>query len=434
MARTVKDAALGQRESRLKLKIGRRYWRGIHEGLALGYRRPKSGSGVWCARIRVGRDEYRYPSLGTADDHAPANGADVLDFKQAQQTAIAASEAEKLADGTLPQALTVKAAVERYVKHLRAEKGDTAADDAEQRLNKHVAEKWGKTLVADLRLAKLQDWRNELAKVEHPERAKGQSESDYKKACEKADNARRATVNRVLANFKAALNLAFQDSKSGIATDQAWRALKGFNNVDRAREDHFEADDVQKLIDAAAKFDQPFSNLLVAGFLTGARYGELAACDVRHFDAKGGVLLIPSGKTGGRAVTLMSDATAFFKDLTQGRAKTEPLLPKADGERWGKSEQHRRIKRALKDAKLPKTASFYSLRHSYISRSIECDVPLFIVARNCGTSESMIRKHYAKLLAAKEHAMLERAAGAFKLTLIPGGSRPAPQASLRQHG
>ena len=36
MARTVRDVALGTREKRLNLKLARRYWRGIHDGLALG--------------------------------------------------------------------------------------------------------------------------------------------------------------------------------------------------------------------------------------------------------------------------------------------------------------------------------------------------------------------------------------------------------------
>ena len=80
MARTVRDAAIGTRESRLKLKAGRRYWRGIHEGLALCYRRGGQGSGSWSARLKLSDGRYALRALGTADDHAPANGADVLTF------------------------------------------------------------------------------------------------------------------------------------------------------------------------------------------------------------------------------------------------------------------------------------------------------------------------------------------------------------------
>ena len=403
MARSTRSASLENRTNRLKLKPREwPYWTGIAQGVSLGYYRP---AGTWWARKLVpGAKRYAKAAIGTADDHRDANGVDVLDYFQAQDKARALADeqtAGAIGRTTLSRC-TVEDAIKEYVEALKAAKGETASTDAEQRLNKHVKPKLGTRPVSELTLTELKRWRDQLV-------------------TRKKDPLNRATVNRIMANFKAALNAVFEDEKRGIRSDKAWRALKAYEDAQTAREDHFQAADVQKLIDEAAKFDQPFANLLAAGFLTGARYGELAACDVRHFDAKKGVLSIPSGKTGARAVTLMADATAFFAELVKDRARTAPLLPGSAGERWGKSEQHRRIKKALEKAELPKTASFYALRHSYISRAIENDVPLFIIARNCGTSESMIRRHYAKLIAEKERVMLERAAGAFKLTLIPGG-------------
>ena len=55
--------------------------------------------------------------------------------------------------------------------------------------------------------------------------------------------------------------------------------------------------------------------------------------------------------------------------------------------------------RALALAELPLAASFYSLRHSHISRAIEGRMPLSLVAENLGTSLLMIQKNYAKVLA-----------------------------------
>ncbi|MGY5583078.1 tyrosine-type recombinase/integrase [Vibrio cincinnatiensis] len=52
----------------------------------------------------------------------------------------------------------------------------------------------------------------------------------------------------------------------------------------------------------------------------------------------------------------------------------------------------------LKEAEvLPKAKelTLYSLRHSYITRSIENDVPLALIAENAGTSITMIEKHYS---------------------------------------
>jgi integrase len=407
MANRAKKFDLGNKTSRLKLKPrAKPYFVSVEAKLTLGYvcRRPEAGQ--WVARRETGRTlsesgiaypTYTQTRLGLADDIAPADGAGVLNFEQAKQKA-----AGQIHTGPI----TVAQAVGRYIEHLRAAKGDTAARDAEQRLALHVVPTMGQRRVVDLALSEMQKWKNDLV-------------------TRKAKPVSRSTANRIMANLKAALNLAFQDDKNGIPTDKAWRALDSFESADTAREEHFEADDVQKLIDAARKFDPPFAELLTGGFLTGGRYGELTACDVRHFDPRSGVLAIPSGKTGARPVTLLPDAVEFFKRLTKGRDRNAPLFETAEGNRWGKSEQHRRIKRALKDAKLPEAATFYSLRHSHISRAIEEDVPLFILARNCGTSETMIRKHYAKLLAKKERKMLERAAGAFKLRVIKGGKNAA---------
>jgi integrase len=86
------------------------------------------------------------------------------------------------------------------------------------------------------------------------------------------------------------------------------------------------------------------------------------------------------------------------------------LLPRADGDRWGKSEQARPFKRAAALAGLPASASFYSLRHSHISRAIESGMPLSLLAENTGTSLSMIQRNYAKVLAATRREVLQATA------------------------
>lgn len=397
---------LSNKTQRGKLKPRRKpYFFSLSPGLTLGYVRRKGAAGQWLARQQTGRTmsasgipypTYTQQGLGLADDaDMLPDGAEILSFEQARAKATG-----RVHTGPV----TVQQAADRYVKTIRADRGDGAADDAKQRLKKHVTASMGTRRVADLTLTDLRAWRDDLVS-------------------RKKDPVSHSTANRIMANFKAALNAVYADEGSGITSDRAWSVLEAFENADKARQDHFEAEDVQSLIDAAHDTDPTFANLLAAGFLTGARYGELTACDVRHFDAKHGTLSIPSGKTGARHITLTADGIEFFKSMTKGRDRAAPLFPRTDGERWGKSEQHRRIKAALNTAKLPASASFYSLRHSYISRSIEEDVPLFIIARNCGTSEAMIRKHYAKLLAKKERVMLERASKAFRL--IHGGKRAA---------
>ena len=109
-------------------------------------------------------------------------------------------------------------------------------------------------------------------------------------------------------------------------------------------------------------------------------------------------------------MTLAPEAVAFFKRLTEGRPPHAVLLPREDGAAWGKSEQHRPFKRAAALAKLPKSASFYSLRHSYISRAIENQMPLSLIAEQAGTSLLMIERNYQHVLAHARKDMIARTA------------------------
>jgi integrase len=81
----------------------------------------------------------------------------------------------------------------------------------------------------------------------------------------------------------------------------------------------------------------------------------------------------------------------FFDLVSKDRAADEPILSRSDGARWNRSQQQRRMALALQDAGLDKKGTFYALRHSYISRAIEGEVPLNIIADNCGTSIRMMK-------------------------------------------
>ena len=143
--------------------------------------------------------------------------------------------------------------------------------------------------------------------------------------------------------------------------------------------------------------------------MTGARYGELIACSVRDFDEAGRTLSV-DGKTGPRTIILQPEAVSFFKTVSGERGGNEPLLRRGDGARWNRSHQQRRMALALERAGLDPEGTFYALRHSYISRAIEGEVPLNIIADNCGTSVRIIETTYAKVLANKRRDFIERGA------------------------
>ena len=84
------------------------------------------------------------------------------------------------------------------------------------------------------------------------------------------------SANRVLSMVKALLNHALRDPANGITDDHAWRLVKPYQGVATPRATHFSEAQARALIETTP--DKEFADLLTAGFLTGARYGELIAC------------------------------------------------------------------------------------------------------------------------------------------------------------
>ena len=68
------------------------------------------------------------------------------------------------------------------------------------------------------------------------------------------------------------------------------------------------------------------------------------------------------------------------------------------------------MKRAIRKANLDARDCFYALRHAYISEAIENNVPLTVIAENCGTSVRMIEETYAKVLFEKKRDFVEQGA------------------------
>lgn len=388
MARRAVGYNLASKTARLKLAPRRKpYYQQISPGVTLGYLRHDPPPGTWQLRELVA-GTYRYRTYGTADDVGTADGRDVLTHAQAVR--VAGAPAAPSSGGPI----TVRTALEAYFTALEAR--SLHAKEARQRADKHILPVLARHRADRLTKRHIEEWLSALVKDDPKDPDARRRSQD--------------TANRTLTILKAALNAAFADDANNIPSDTAWRRVKPFRSVGAARVDHFGPVQVRLLIAKAAGFDQSFANLIEAAYLTGARLGELVALDVRDFDPKRALLVIQSGKTGARVVSLSAESVVFFRRVAADREPEVALLPRADGERWGKSEQHRPFKRAAAAAGLPASASFYALRHSHISRAIEAGMPLSLLAENCGTSLGMIQRNYAKVLASTRQQVLEATA------------------------
>jgi integrase len=398
MPRPVRDAKLDSRAARARLEPrGKPYWRAIDHGLHLGYRKGDR-AGRWVARIYLGGQQYRVETLGTADDNAVADGAAVLDWRQAQARA-----RERLAAAARAQAgieepaapCTVREAVYDYLAWLAEHR--KSADDARCRAEALILPALGDLELSALTTKRIRDWLEASARAPARLRrgfGKEQRHRDHDPADPEAVRKRRASANRTLTILKAALNHAWREGKA--ASDSAWRKVEPFRDVDAARARYLQLAECARLVNACRP---DFRRLVEAALLTGCRYGELCGLDVADFRPDAGAVHVRRAKTGkGRHVVLTAEGEAFFAAITAGRPGAEAMLPRADGRRWGPSHQRRPLIEACRGARIEPAADFHSLRHTYASLAVMNGAPLMVVARNLGHADTrMCEKHYGHL-------------------------------------
>jgi integrase len=182
--------------------------------------------------------------------------------------------------------------------------------------------------------------------------------------------------------------------KHKIIDRTAWGDLKPISDVAGVRGIYLSDAQKKRLLETATG---SLLNLIKAGFLTGARLSELTNTKAADFDARQGTLRV-DGKTGERYIVLSHTALEFFKEQKHGKLPQAWLLPRDDGTSWDRHFLSKRFREAAKKAKLPAGASFYSLRHWYISQALLAGVDIELLAKNVGNSAQIIRKHYHKFL------------------------------------
>jgi integrase len=398
MARTLHDAKLDTRASRQRLRKRREpYWRSISGGLAVGYRKGVKG-GSWIARHYSAEQGRRYHSIGTADDIADADGAHVLSFAQAQETArkwfvdLARRDRGEVRGGPY----TVRECLEEYLTWLQGHR--KTGSDARYRVDTHVAPKLGDTQCDRLTTTEIQKWLRDLAsspaRLRSRKDAKKPNFRELIKGDDEAIRRRRASANRTLTVLKAALNRAWREGK--ILSDAAWRRVEPFEEANAARVRYLTVVEAKRLLNAG---DPDFRRLAQAALVTGARYGELAALRASDFNPDSGTIQVRTSKSGkGRHIVLNDEGVALFKSLSAGIAGDALLLAKDDGSAWNKSHQARPMAEACKRAKIKPPASFHILRHTWASLAVMAGAPLMVVGRNLGHADTrMVERHYGHL-------------------------------------
>jgi len=395
MAKRVKDAQLESRAAREKLKArGKPYYRSIGPRLHVGYRKGKTG-GRWVARFYVGDQDYRVETIADADDRSDADGKHILDFWQAQERARERHKQLAGEGGKVVGVYTVKEAVEDYLHWMEGNRKSAA--DARYRAEALILPDLGEKDISKLTANDIRAWHRKTS--ETAPRLRSKKGSKYPKFRERAHDAdsvrrRRATANRVLTTLKAAFNYAWREGK--VASDKEWRRVEPFEGVETARIHYLTVVEAQRLVNAASG---SFRDLVQAALQTGARYSELSRLRVEDFNAAVGTVTIRESKAGkARHVVLTDEGVELFVQLVAGKTRDALILPAPSGGAWGKSHQFRPMATACSSARIAPALGFHGLRHTWASLAVMNGVPLLVVAKNLGhTDTRMVEKHYGHL-------------------------------------
>jgi integrase len=395
MARTLRDSKLETRAARERLKPrGKPYWRELEPGCHLGFRRLRGKPGRWCVRHYVGGQAYQVETIATADDFGDADGTAILSYRQAQAAARKRMVARAHAGAGRRGPLTVRDAVEAYLEFLEAHR--KSGYDARRRAEAFILPQLGEIEVQALTSERLRRWHVALAKTPARLRTKAGGKQQHRKADASADGVRRrqATANRVLTTFKGALNFAWREGNT--PSDGAWRRVKPFEGVDVARVRCLAVEECLRLIRAS---DPDFRRVLQAALLTGARYGELCRLTVADFNAAASTLAVRVSKSGqSRHVVLTNEGATLIREWCAGRAGSELLLVKANGQPWRTSHQAKPMREACERARIVPPANFHATRHSYASHCVMNGAPLLVVGKNLGHADTkMVERHYGHL-------------------------------------
>src|SRR3990167_7485794 len=228
MSRKVRDSRLQSREARLKLTPHNEpYWRLIHEGLHLGYRKGHR-TGTWVVRIfDPKKDGYVRESIGMADDSSDSDNQHILTFKEAQTKAIDCARTFHLPSH---KPLTMLEASTHYLKWYKEHRKSYL--ETSTFIEAHILPTFGSKNIADITTKDIREWHQNIAEQPARKRSSKFGEQQYRNTPNTPDakRARRSSANRILTVLKAILNKAYHDEL--IVDNAAWRRVKPFPNVD----------------------------------------------------------------------------------------------------------------------------------------------------------------------------------------------------------
>lgn len=395
MGRRLKAVGIERPNERARLAArAEPYWLSEGEGRHLGYYRG-ARVGRWVARYRLkGQEGYQKTTLGDANDpgSAPADGDRVLSFAQAKAKAADWFAAIDRAGGRRVGPYTVGDALDEYLAAFTGKDYANTKRRIEVVIKPSLAHLDLASLTSDL----IARWHRARASTPARLRTSAKAAGQNYRRLETSEEKRRrmSTANRDLTVLKAALNKAWREGR--VSSDDPWRRIRPFPNVERARLRVLSDDEARSLV---ARVDPAFLPMVQAALLTGARYQELAGLRVMDVHLPQSVVWLSETKSGTpRPLYLEAEGVELFKAHIAGKPAGSLVFPRPDGSRWRASQQSRPLRLACAAADIDPPACFHDLRRTYGARLAMRGVNMAVIAKALGHADERITaRHYAHL-------------------------------------
>ncbi len=380
-------------ERRLELKPrGTPYWHSVALCRHLGVYKPNSRISTWIARVTTAKGGYVQHRLASARDEDP----NAADYEEALKLAIAWFESEPvraISQSTRPMGpsqglnfcpfgsvYTVGSALTDYLEWSHIARSPGSHYNNIVLINFHLSGPVLSVALEDFNARHLQEIAHRVLAI-HPTRVRIRTSQ----VDPSADLVRRA--KRLFNSIITVLRMAFRHAwDSGrISSDRPLRCLHRIAVPPAARTLFLNRDECRKLI---SNCTPALARLVLAGLYTGCRVGELGnlrVCDVGR--EVYGLHVAAFKLAPARFVFLPDEAMAFFLSCCEGKQQSERILHTDKGKVWVR--QHPNLfRRAVRQSGLPPEFVFHGLRHTYASDLVRNGVPLSLVARQLGHTDT----------------------------------------------
>jgi integrase len=376
MPRQQRDVRLQTRDARRQLPRRQQpYWHELRRGLTLGYYKGPAG-GTWLLREYKGKGNRPQRRVGLADDQVPADGETVFSWAQVLSLALGADRPT----AHIVSAYSVSDGLEDYWKSRHAKSPSQSVEIDKSKAQAHISNKLRDKQISELTTGDLQQWYDAMVPA-----------TDDREKQRRA----KASADRVRRLFFAVLNNAYRNQRKAVPSADAWRAVKTFRDVDRARTRFLSVAEAKRLLNA---MPPDFRRLARGALYTGLRLAELLA--LRAADITDGQVRVRHSKSGKpRSVPLSAEGVDFFDGVTAGKAGDAPIFLRDTGDPWKPMHISRAMKSACEAGKVAPRAVFHDLRRSYGSLLLNAGTDVEVIQELLGHADMrMTRRAYAHLL------------------------------------